>query len=95
MSLHDAQKFYNDLRAGTDQDLSLSGFFGVIDGIERIVQDARFHHGQNGDSQLCGGGEVSECGGSQVISLQEPLSAKSALEGFFGPCCLLSLPAWR
>lgn len=45
MSLHHTQEFDNDFRAGADQDLALSGLFGVVDGIERIVQDARFDHG--------------------------------------------------
>ena len=35
--LHDAEEFDNDLRGWSDQDLSLSGLLGVVDGIERIV----------------------------------------------------------
>lgn len=46
VSLHDAQELDNDLRAGSDQDLTLAGFLGVVDGIERIVQDACFDHDQ-------------------------------------------------
>lgn len=45
MSLHHAQEFYDDLRAGSDEDLALPGFLGVIDGVESIVQDAGFDHG--------------------------------------------------
>jgi hypothetical protein len=35
--LHDAEELDNDLRGWSDQDLSLSGLLGVVDGIERIV----------------------------------------------------------
>ena len=37
MLLHDAEELDNDLRGWSDQDLSLSGLLGVVDGIERIV----------------------------------------------------------
>jgi hypothetical protein len=39
MLLHDTEELDNDLRAGSDEDLSLSGLLSVVDGIERIVQD--------------------------------------------------------
>jgi len=39
MLLHDTEKLDNDLGAGSDQDLALSGLFGVVDGVERIVED--------------------------------------------------------
>lgn len=45
MSLHHAQELDDDFRAGSDEDLAFSGFLGVVDGIERIVQDAGFDHG--------------------------------------------------
>lgn len=45
VSLHHAQELDDHFRAGSDEDLTLSGFFGVVDGIERIVQDAGFYHG--------------------------------------------------
>lgn len=44
MFLHDAQKLDNDLGAGSDEDLALPGFFGVVDGVERIIEDTRFDH---------------------------------------------------
>ena len=44
MSLHHAQEFDNDLRAGPDEHLALSRLFGVVDGVERIVEDAGFDH---------------------------------------------------
>lgn len=39
MLLHDAEELDNDLGGRADQDLSLSRLFGVVDGIERIVED--------------------------------------------------------
>ena len=39
MLLHDAQELDDDLRRRSDEDLSLSGLFGIIDGVERIVED--------------------------------------------------------
>jgi len=44
MLLHNAQEFDDDLRAWSDQDLSLPGLLGVVDGIERIVEDTCFDH---------------------------------------------------
>jgi len=50
--LHNAQKFDNDLRAGSDEDLALASLLGVVDGVEGIVQDTGFDH--------CGGGRLCE-----------------------------------
>lgn len=44
VSLHDAQELNDDLRAGSDEHLALAALLGVIDGIERIVEDAGFDH---------------------------------------------------
>lgn len=44
MALHNTQKLDNDLRAGSDEDLALAGLFGIVDGVERIVQDAGLDH---------------------------------------------------
>ena len=38
MLLHDAQEFDNNLRARSDQNLTLSSLLGIVDGIERIIQ---------------------------------------------------------
>lgn len=46
MLLHNAEELDNDFRGWSDQDLSLSGLLGVVDGIERIV----LHHKS---SQYC------------------------------------------
>ena len=37
--LHDAEELDDDLGRRSDQDLSLSGLLGVVDGVERIVED--------------------------------------------------------
>ena len=42
--LHDTQEFDDDLGAGTDEDLALAGFLGVVDGIERIIEDTCLDH---------------------------------------------------
>lgn len=42
--LHDAEELDDDLGGWSDQDLSLSGFLGVVDGIERIVEDGGLNH---------------------------------------------------
>ena len=44
MLLHNAEKLDNDLRGRSDEDLSLSGLFGVVDGVERIVEDGGLDH---------------------------------------------------
>lgn len=44
MLLHHAQEFDDDLRAWSDQDLSLPGLLCVVHGIERIVEDTGFDH---------------------------------------------------
>jgi hypothetical protein len=44
MALHDMQELDDDLRAGSDQDLALAGLLGVVDGVERIVEDGSADH---------------------------------------------------
>ena len=44
MLLHDGQEFDNHFRARSYEDLTLAGFLGVVDGIKRIVEDARLDH---------------------------------------------------
>ena len=57
MFLHDTQELDNDLGAGSDQDLALAGLLGVVDGVERIVEDTGFDHSEILSSMV--GGEVS------------------------------------
>lgn len=42
--LHNTQKFNNYFRAWTDEYLTFPSFFGVVDGVERIIEDTRFDH---------------------------------------------------
>lgn len=44
MLLHDTQELKDDLGAGADQDLALSGLIGVVDGLERIVENGSPDH---------------------------------------------------
>jgi hypothetical protein len=39
MLLHHTKKLDNNLRAWSDEDLTLASFLSVVDGIERIVKD--------------------------------------------------------
>jgi hypothetical protein len=60
MLLHNAEELDNDFGAGSDQDLSLSRLLGVVDGIERIVEDGRLNHFVGGRfSNRVMGSEVS------------------------------------
>jgi hypothetical protein len=43
--LHNREELDNDLRAGSDQNLTLSRLLGVVDGVERIVEDRCLNHG--------------------------------------------------
>ena len=79
----------DDLGGWADHDLALAGLLGVVDGLERIVEDGSLDHfgGMCGDSQGGDGGVryLQQC----HVSLQEPWSVKSALQclealgGFF------------
>ena len=44
VSLHNAQELDNNLGAWVYEDLAFAGFFSVIDGIERIIQNAGLNH---------------------------------------------------
>lgn len=63
MLLHDTQKFDNDLRAGSNEDLALAGLLGVIDSVEGIVQNTGFDH--------CNGVRLYElCLGRMVVKAE-------------------------
>ena len=61
--LHHAQKLDDDLRAGTDQDLTLASFLRVVNGVERIIKDTCLdHYGGCACTEILNsaeGGEVS------------------------------------
>ena len=44
VTLHDGQELDDDLGARADEDLALSGLLGVVDGVERIVEDGSADH---------------------------------------------------
>lgn len=44
MALHDLQELDNDLGRRADQDLPLAPLLGVVDAVERIVQDGGADH---------------------------------------------------
>ena len=60
MLLHTMQEFDNNFRAGPDEHLALARFLGIVDGIERIVEDTCFDHVGDGEIlNSMAGGEVS------------------------------------
>lgn len=46
--LHDRQEFDDDLGAGSDHDLTLAGFLGIVDALERVIEDRGLDHGGGG-----------------------------------------------
>lgn len=42
--LHDSEELDDDLGGRPDEDLALSGLLGVVDGVERIVEDGSLDH---------------------------------------------------
>lgn len=42
--LHDAQELDDDLGRRTDENLTLASLLGVVDGVERIVEDGSLDH---------------------------------------------------
>lgn len=45
MLLHDREELDDDLGGRSDQDLSLSGFLGIVDALQAIVEDGCSDHG--------------------------------------------------
>jgi hypothetical protein len=44
VTLHDGQELDNDLGGRADHDLALAGLLGVVDGVERIVENGGLDH---------------------------------------------------
>lgn len=44
MALHDLQELDNDLGARSDQDLTLAGLLGIVDGVEGVVENGSADH---------------------------------------------------
>jgi hypothetical protein len=72
--LHDVQEADDDLGGRTDQDLALAGLLGVVDGVERIVQDGGLHLGE------CVVRRFSSGEAAKGICSQEMLAFKSLPE---------------
>lgn len=71
MLLHDVEEADDDLGARADQDLALASLLGVVDGVERIVQDGGLHLGgvvivRFSSGEMCG---VRYLFGERLISL--------------------------
>ena len=58
VALHDLQELDNDLGARSDQDLTLAGLLGIVDGVEGVVE--------NGSADHFGGIEVERRFSSRV-----------------------------
>jgi hypothetical protein len=69
--LHDVQEADDDLGGRTDQDLALASLLGVVDGVERIVQDGGLHLGECVVRRFSSG-EAAKGIYSRDVSLQEP-----------------------
>ena len=44
MFLHNSQELDDDLRAGSDEDLSLAGLLGVVERIKSVVKNGSLDH---------------------------------------------------
>ena len=44
MLLHDSKELDNDLGGRTDHDLALASLLGIVDGVERIVENGSLDH---------------------------------------------------
>ena len=44
MLLHNAQELDDDLGAGSNEDLTLAGLFGIVDALESVIEDGSFDH---------------------------------------------------
>lgn len=95
MALHHLQEFDDDLAARADEDLALATLLGVVDGIERIVEDGGLNHdGGIGGREILKALKMRlEVSAWANVSLQEPFerkrvpfSARKSMEGFFSSC---------
>jgi len=54
VSLHDTQELDDDLRRGSDEDLSLASLLGIVDGVQAVVENRSLDHSDGGLSQGMG-----------------------------------------
>lgn len=78
MLLHDGQELDDDLGAGSDEDLALAGLLGVVDGVERIVQNTSLDH-FGGIEELRFSNRKRICFGDEVSNAETPNSLLSSL----------------
>lgn len=82
MALHDLEELDNDLGARSDQDLTLAGLLGIVDGVEGVVE--------NGSADHLGGIDEKEIlkselemrylpQGKHMLDSEWPISVESAL----------------
>jgi hypothetical protein len=50
--LHDRKELDDDFGAGSDHDLTLSGFFGIVNAFEGVVEDGGFDHFGDGSGEM-------------------------------------------
>jgi hypothetical protein len=89
--LHDRQELDDNLGAGSDHDLALASLLGVVDGIERIVENGSANHfvGCIRFSMAMKATEVSD---EVYVSIQQPeLEGTQSFDhvegGFFSSFC--------
>jgi len=70
--LHNRQELDDDLRAGSDQDLTLAGLFGIVDALQSVVEDGGFDHfgGKEGLRFSSRVNEDLRCLSTRNVSLQ-------------------------
>lgn len=79
MTLHNLEELDDDLGRRSDQDLALASLLGVVDGVERIVEDGSADHfGGVLDEILKSGREMRYLPRS-MLAFQRLLSEESAL----------------
>ena len=79
MLLHHLQELDDDLGARADHDLALASLLGVVDGLERIVEDGCFDHDGGSEilrARIAARGICMKC---ILLAFKSHASAKSAL----------------
>jgi hypothetical protein len=61
VSLHDLEELDNDLRAGSDEDLTLAGLLGVVHALKGVIENRGANH-IGGIEWFEGDSQVEEAG---------------------------------
>ena len=87
--LHDTQELGDDFGAGSDHDLALACLLGVVDALQRIVEDRGADHGRGIEGPM----RFSSRGIEDLrylqdiyVSLQKPRAGRVPNQGFFSSC---------